>query len=350
MFKALRDHFERRPSTSVLAVLALLFVVVETVSSFVAFTSDAFVTTDFVVSAPEVAGPLVRIAVVRNQHVAAGDLLFEIDPKPFALEVARARNNVDLASADLGKAGSDVGAATSNVTAAQAILDDARLTYQRLAQIESSGAVTVQQVDDAKRDYEEAAARLTNLQAMADSARRAVAVQQNQVRVAQSELEIAEYRLSRTKVFAPTSGTVAPYEARSGDYINTGQPVLAVVADTGWRVVANLPDYYLGTLEPGQPVLVQISTDPWRLHRARVSSLPAGVSRNQTPVAVLPYVQPETQWIRLPRRFPIEIDLGALPDEIRLFSGSDARVILFANTFATRRDDRGVVLGGEGDR
>lgn len=337
MLKKLRGVFERRPTTTVAVALVALLAVTEAVNSFIAYTSDAFVTTDFVVSAPEVPGTLKLIAVERNQHVAEGDLLFEIDPEPFRLVVAQSENEVSLAQADLAKAVEDVTAAASNVNAAQADLQDAQLTYERLAKIESSGAITVQQVDDARRDFDEAAARVASLRAMEASARRAVVVQQNQVRVAQSALAIAQYRLSRTSVHAPTSGYVAPYEARAGDYIDTGQAVLAVVADQGWRLVANIPDYYLGAIAPGQPVLVQISTDPWRIYPATVRSLPAGVSRQQAPIAVLPYVEPATQWIRLPRRFPVEVDLGDLPEKQRLFSGADARIVMFANTFLTRR-------------
>jgi membrane fusion protein, multidrug efflux system len=46
-------------------------------------------------------------------------------------------------------------------------------------------------------------------------------------------------------------------------------------------------------------------------------------------VNVVPYVSPTTDWIRLPRRFPVEIDLGDLPKRERLYLGADARVLIW---------------------
>jgi multidrug resistance efflux pump len=47
------------------------------------WTRDAQVRPNVVGIAPRVAGPIIRIAVVDNQHVKKGDLLFEIDPAQF---------------------------------------------------------------------------------------------------------------------------------------------------------------------------------------------------------------------------------------------------------------------------
>lgn len=50
---------------------------------------DAYVTADIVAVSPEVSGPMLRLAVTDNQSVAAGDLLFTIDPRPYQIELDR---------------------------------------------------------------------------------------------------------------------------------------------------------------------------------------------------------------------------------------------------------------------
>lgn len=331
----MRAFFARHPGASVFGLLAGLLVLYEIVSSFVAYTTDAFVVTDVVVAAPQVAGPVASVAVQRNQTVAAGDLLFSIDPTPFQYRMEELKAELALAEANHAKALDQAAAAASVVKSAQATLDDAQMRFRRLAAIQDSGAVTVQAVDDAKRDFDTASARVEELTALQATAQQDIAVQLAAIGAAKASLAKAEYDLAQTRVVSSVAGTVAPYEVKEGDFVDVGTPVMAVVADRGWRIVANLPDYYLGALEVGQPVLVHISTDPWRLHRATVRSVPRGISRRPDPIGVLPYVSPTTEWIRLPRRFPIEVDITGFVGEVPLFSGADARVLLWANTFAT---------------
>src|SRR5580700_8321881 len=58
------------------------------------YSDDASIDADVVHIAPSVSGRIVRLNVTENQHVKAGDVMFEIDPEPFKLRV-------DLAMADL---------------------------------------------------------------------------------------------------------------------------------------------------------------------------------------------------------------------------------------------------------
>jgi multidrug efflux system membrane fusion protein len=71
---------------------------------------------------------------------------------------------------------------------------------------------------------------------------------------------------------------------------------------------------------------VSIGSDPWRIYTGHIRSIAPGVSRSANAVDVLPYVQPATEWIRLARRFPVEIDFSDLPDKKDLFLGSNATV------------------------
>jgi multidrug efflux system membrane fusion protein len=54
-------------------------------------TDDAYVDADVVGIVAQVSGPIVNLPIVDNQAVRAGDLLFEIDPRPFAIAVEKAR-------------------------------------------------------------------------------------------------------------------------------------------------------------------------------------------------------------------------------------------------------------------
>ncbi len=145
----------------------------------------------------------------------------------------------------------------------------------------------------------------------------------------QLDLDRLQASLDRTVISAPVSGRVAPLIVRPGDYLKAGQPVVAIVSDQNWRLIVNLPKRVLQGLTVGQRVYCYIGSDPWRIHAGTVRSISPGVARSLDASRVLPYLT--TDWIRLPRRFPMEIDLGDLPKKQRIFVGSDA------NVFYTRR-------------
>src|SRR6201997_1985409 len=58
-------------------------------------TDDAISRANIIGIAPRVAGPIIKINVADNQFVKGGDLLFEIDPEDFQLNVDRAKSALD---------------------------------------------------------------------------------------------------------------------------------------------------------------------------------------------------------------------------------------------------------------
>ena len=148
-------------------------------------TDDAEVFANFIGIAPQVDGPITQLAVQDNQFRKQGELLFEIDSRPYeyAVEKARsdlatlegqisderrtiasqvsavgaARANTDSATANVDRAAAAVGEAKANVAAAQAALDsgNAELAYQtnnfhRIEPLLAKQFVTVDQVDQVR--------------------------------------------------------------------------------------------------------------------------------------------------------------------------------------------------------
>src|SRR5262252_6816509 len=103
---AVRPARKRRKRMVILLVLlavAILFVAVpriiralNTVS-----TDDAYVNGYVTFVAPRVAGQVARVLVDDNNRVKKGDVLVELDPEPFRVQVAIKQAAVDSAKADL---------------------------------------------------------------------------------------------------------------------------------------------------------------------------------------------------------------------------------------------------------
>src|SRR5262245_5397415 len=64
-------------------------------------TDDAILMADTISVVPQVSGTLVELHVADNQRVRQGDLLFVIDPRPYALGLQRARAELTALDAEI---------------------------------------------------------------------------------------------------------------------------------------------------------------------------------------------------------------------------------------------------------
>ena len=318
----------RRVALVVGGVLAA-FLLYEGVTSVVAYTDDAYVRSDLVAVAPEVTGRIIAVHVVDNPKVQAGDPLVTIDPEPFALAVAQVQS-------DLAEAQSQIVADRDAITAAQATYDGAvaELTFaqdtqRRIASLSRTDDVSRQSLDQANDDLRRAESAQAVAAALVTRARSTEAMHVAAQARATAELATANWRLSRTRLVAPVDGTINNLTVHVGDTGQADVPLIGIVDATAWRVIANYKQSYLRDFAVGQTGWVWLGSQPWHFHRARITGIGRGISRDQGPDKLLPYVAPTTDWIRLQRRFPVTLVLQDLPPDFPLFMGADARTIIF---------------------
>lgn len=313
----------------VLAGLLAAFLAYEVSTYFVAYTDDAYVQSDLVAIAPEVTGRIIGVHVVDNSTVREGDPMVTIDPVPFQLVVDERRAEVEEARAQVEAARSAILSAQDTAEAAASALGYARITQQRKAELVNSAAVSQQVLDKANDDLRRAEAANAAAKASIAQSKSDLALQQSKLATAEALLATAQWRLSRTKVSAPTDGTITNLTVRVGDSGTAYQPLIGVVDAKAWRLIANFKEYYVDRLENGKLAWVYLDSHPWRLFRARVAGIARGISRELGPEKLLPYVAPTTDWIRLRRRFPVTLYLVDPPADLTLYMGADARVVLF---------------------
>jgi multidrug efflux system membrane fusion protein len=191
----------------------------------------------------------------------------------------------------------------------------------------SSGYVTAQAIDRLRVTRVQSAAQDLAAAADLEKIRRTLVLHQATARSVREQRLLADWRLSRTRVFAPVDGYVNHLTLRPGDLASSARPAIGIVDAHAWRVEANLKEYYLRHLHPESPVWVWLDTQPWRLYRARVQGVAHGISREPGESLLAPYVSPTVNWIRLQRRIPVRLDLIDPPPPADLYMGADARVL-----------------------
>jgi membrane fusion protein, multidrug efflux system len=293
-----------------------------------AYTDDAYLTSDLVSITSEVTGPVVAVHVTDNQWVERGTELFMIDPVPFKLALDQAKAMEAQAEAQLPIDQSEL----DNLRAQKESADSAAtLAVDNLARdtpLAQSGYLSAQSLERSRTAKEQSVAEQRALQAAVQRATDTLSLHQVAVASARAARQLAEWRLSRTKVIAPVDGHITHLTLQTGDMAMTSRAAVAIVDANAWRVMANYKEYYLRHLSPGHEAWIWLDTHPWHFYRARIQGLARGISRVQGAEELVPYVSPTVDWIRLQRRIPVRLTLLDDPGKDQLFMGADARVLV----------------------
>lgn len=291
-------------------------------------TDDAYLKANVLTIAPQVGGAIATVAVSENQHVAAGDLLFQIDTTDLEAQLAAAQASYDAAVQQTHASITDLTSISAQIDGARAALTDAQDTYDRTEKLSRAGDATKAALDQATATRDQARAALTSAQSALDAARErtGTAGEDNPtVRAAKAQLTLARINLARAKVTAPVSGWIANLDLRPGALAMPNAPLFSLVEDDAWWVDANFKETDLARLRPGQPVSIDIDMYPGLTLTGTVESLGAG---SGAVFSLLPPQNASGNWVKVTQRFPVRIALGTRPDDpaLQLRVGASASV------------------------
>jgi membrane fusion protein, multidrug efflux system len=309
-------------------IIAAAFAAYELITTFIAYTGDAYVQSDLVALVPQVTGRIISVNVSDNQNVAEGDLLATIDPVPFQLAVDQRRAAAREAGEQVASDQHQIDSARDTLAASVSAANYAKETQARLTTLATAQDVSRVDLDQANDDLRRANATRDAAQQAVDAAHSMLSMHQAAQARADAELALAEWQLARTKLTAPNSGTVTSLRLRVGDTAQADVPLIGIVDAKAWRIIANYKESYIRGFAPGDTAWVLLGSSPWHLRRARVVSIARGISREPDPNRLLNYVAPTTDWIRLQRRFPVTLTLVDPPADLKLYMGADARVLV----------------------
>ncbi|MGR8940317.1 MAG: HlyD family efflux transporter periplasmic adaptor subunit [Gammaproteobacteria bacterium] len=276
-------------------------------------TDDAFVTGHLIALKAQTDGTIVEILAENTQRVQQGQLLVRLDG-------TRAQIDFEQAQAELGETVRDfitlksrVDTLTQRINARQAALTQVRHDLQRFESAAREGAVSDQQVQNARDKIRELEAAINEAEAEKNGVVAQVqgvdiethpAVEKAKSKVRRTFLE---YR--RRNVRAPVTGYVAKRRAQVGDWVKPGAPLLVIVPlDDVW-IEANFLENQIACIRPGQPAEIKIDAYGSEvLYHGRVQGLNPGTG---SPFALLPTDNATGNFIHIAERVPVRIGLDA---------------------------------------
>ena len=164
----------------------------------------------------QVTGYLLRREYQEGSYVRRGQLLFEIDPRPF-------QATLDQAKAQLSQAGAQLVQDEALLATAEANQHKSQLDVEKYEPLAKADAVSKQDFDDANQ---------TNLanKAQVQAAIAAIAAAKAQIQAGEAAVETASINLGFTRIVSPIDGIVGIAQAQVGDLVSTSSGPLTTVS------------------------------------------------------------------------------------------------------------------------
>jgi multidrug resistance efflux pump len=295
------------------------------------FTTDGrlyFYTTPIV---PTVKGRVTEVAVKPNALMKRGDILFQIDQRPYQFvvdqkeaQLAEAEQNVKQLKASYDQAIAAVDKAKSDLMLAQQ-------TFDRQTELFEKKVIAQAAVDTAVRNLESMRQILVGAEAAAERARLAYASEVGGVNTTvarlQADLRSAELDLAETSVTAPTDGYVTQLFLRPGMIASTSTPTMVFIHSDANVFSASFPQNALQRVNSGNEVEVAFDGVPGRVFKGKVALAAEAIALGQAqPSGSL--LNPEDRSKSIGRAV-VRIDLIDDLSAYRLPAGATAQVAVY---------------------
>ena len=308
-------------------------------------TDNAYVNAEIAQVTPLISATVLEVKVKDTQKVRRGDVLVVLDP-------ARPRIAVADASAQLAEArrrfrqtvatsgaltaavsarSSDIDQAQAQLAAAQADFDSARVDLSRRERLAESGAVSGEELTNARKAFAGARAALARAQAGVAQARSTRASAEGElaanralvsgsteetdpgVLAAKARLDSALLDLQNTVIRAPIDGVVTRRQVQIGERVTVGKPVMIIVPVGKVYVDANFKEVQLRKVQPGQKVelVSDLYGDKIKYHGS-VTGLSGGTG---SAFSLIPAQNATGNWIKVVQRVPVRIALD--PEDVK---------------------------------
>ena len=163
---------------------------------------------------PEVAGRINAIRFQEGQRVAKGDTLITLDPAINDAEVLQARANLTLAKSK----------------------------FDRSVDLAKSNFISGQAKDEAENNF----------------------------KVAQAAVTLAEAKLAKTTIKAPFSGIIGLRSVSVGDYVKEGADIVNLESIDTLKVDLKVPEVFMTQIKVGQPLSVVLDAMGGKSYEGRV--------------------------------------------------------------------------------
>lgn len=288
----------------------------------VEFTDNAQVKQHLTPVNTRVQGFIKRICFDEYQRVKKGDTLVIIEDTEYRLKVTQAEADYQSALAGKTAMHTTINTTQNNILVTDAAIEEQRVRLQnaeadfkRYEGLLKEEAVTPQQFDRVKTDYEATKARYEQLLRQKQSTslvkqEQTQRLDQNEsaIKLAEAELELARLNLSYTVILATADGVTGRKEIHEGELVQQGQTLVTLVDGTEKWVIANYKETQTTRMQKGQLVDIQVDALPGVAFEGRISSISDATGSFYS---LIPQDNSAGNFVKVEQRIPVRIEFTA---------------------------------------
>lgn len=178
----------------------------------------------------EVSGYLVEQAYTEGSFVKKGQLLFQIDPRPFEAALAQAQGQLAQSTGQLEQARAQLTQAEAQVEVAEANQRRTQLDVDRYVPLAQQQAITQQDLDNATQNNMAARAELQAARAQVATARAQIAASSAAVQSAKAAVDTAQINLGFAHITSPIDGIPGIAQLQVGSLVSPASGVITTVS------------------------------------------------------------------------------------------------------------------------
>lgn len=284
----------------------------------VEYTDNAQIRRNIIPVNSRVQGYIQKVCFDDYQFVHKGDTLVIIESSEYELKVAQARAGYQKALMENTAMGTVISTTENNLSVSDATIEELRIRlrqaetdYHRYEQLLAQKAVTQQQYDNVKADYEATKAKYDMLVRQKRSTslvkeEQTQRLEQNQtnIDVAKAAQNLAELNLSYTVITAPCDGVTSRKAIQEGQLIQPGQTLLTLVEYNNVWVIANYKETQTTNIREGMPVSIKVDAVPGVDYYGEVASMSNATGAQYS---VIPQDNSAGNFVKVEQRIPIKI-------------------------------------------
>jgi len=323
-------------------------------------TDDAYVEGPIHMISPKVSGEVTKVNVSGNQLVKAGDLLVEIDPEVYQQQLKEAEAGVAVETRLLTEiegainvqhkkiliSGAGIKGAESRKNELNAMLSarisdlktrttqllQAEIDYNRAKNLYEKGVVPRDMYDKAKTAYDSTLSEQKSAEDIKKQAEIAITsqdrsitqvesqnkvdnailsqledtilTQKEKINRSKTQVDMAKINLSYTKIYTATAGYITKANVEVGNYVRTGQSLMAIVPLKDIYVVANFKENQMTRIKPGHRVEIKADAYPNKIFMGKVDSIMSGTG---AAFSLFPSENATGNYVKVVQRIPIKI-------------------------------------------
>jgi membrane fusion protein (multidrug efflux system) len=289
-------------------------------------TDNAYVGANKSLIAPQVTGAIAAVHVVEGQKVKVGDPLFDIDSKPYDIALALANGKLEAAKVEFANLQSTFTSNIDQIKMGEDAVKVRQADFDRKNDLAISRSGTAADRDtsmanliQAKQILEFVKWQQGTVKAKLSGGPNTTIDQFPDYMQARAAVDDAERNLRNTKVLAPIDGVATQVpEIELGRVSAAGQPIFAIVADTGLWVDANPKESDLTYVHVGLPATVSVDTFPDKEWKGTICSIAPGTGAQ---FAILPPQNASGNWVKVVQRVPLRFCFDPQDDTTGLRAG-----------------------------